>query len=458
MRFYRNSQRLSVFIFGFSTVICSVFVPASANPTWGNPPPAATTEVSSVAVPPLVQRAGRGDVGAVQEIAAIATPEATLALLNLSASAKPPIALSACRAVNQRLPILARDREQAGNPVEAREYLVQNAWQEAFSLPVRVRAAVLLTSRNRDLVREGVEMLERVGAPDDIPQLSRALDSELRRVPDTYPQPEGLRSELLRAVDQLIERGYSPTKTPRTKFPGECAVYLRWVAAKGWKNITPAWQSKIVALLGHPLPSVRAMALYTLPEEFPALALPLPQRRAAVAQDGTLKAARKLMPKLLRDRSLLVRVYACDAAAKVQDWNLVPVLQKVLETSKSRYERAAATASLLELGGRYPCLLTWADHLDRPGLMEEALLVLSRVQAQGEGVYERSGESVQQGKQLQAKWQAFLKAHRKEIEAGKVWQWDDPEVPSDLFPAHYRRQPPLPEYRLSADRGDDGGC
>lgn|GEM_PF-1947377 len=399
----------------------------------------------------------KNDAQAAVAIGNIPTPEATLVLLDLSASVQPTVASAACTALNARLPLVERDRIGTNGEYDPqREYLVKRSWRESIALPIRVRAAVLLTSSRPELVRAGAEMLERTGTWEDLGQLIRALNREMQKFEDTYPQPPSVRSDLLRTVDQLYRRSAVPPKSPASKAPGECAAYLRWISYKGWESLTATEQAKVVPLLKHPVATVRALALDTLPERFPSSRLKAEQRRLAESKDGVLKAARKVLPSLLEDKSRLVRVYACAAAGKVQDWNLRPQLQKILTTSDSRWERAAAGKSLLELGGRYLYLTTWAGMLDRKGMMYEALYALSSVRSHGGSTYNQKGESPTLGKQLKTKWLTFLQTHRAAIEGGKVWEWDDTTFPADLIPAHFQLEPPPLPSDVPGNDSKDG--
>lgn len=397
-------------------------------------------------LPLLLERARKGDVAAVIGIGNILTPLTTRELIDLSASASLKVAIAACRALNARLPAVSWDwRGPDGGVNPVRAYRIQKAWQPDFAVTVRLRAAVLLTAKEADLVREGAEMIERVGIGEDLSQVTRALNQEMKRFVDSYPAPSTPQFSLLRAARQLYTRDARPPQNPRDKFSGEIASYLIWIQTRGWKTVPASARAKVIPWLTHSLASVRALALETLPERFTAPELTPQQRRAAEAGDAVLKATRKVLPRLLKDKSLVVRIHACEAAVKAQDWSLQPYLQAILSNSKSEWERKASGDALAALGGRFLALKTWATRMDQPGLMYGALMALSGVIAQsGSNGYDQSGESAALAKDLKARWLKFLTDHRKEIEEGKVWTWEDPEAPHNLIPTHFKIYPPNP--------------
>ena len=75
-----------------------------------------------------------------------------------------------------------------------------------------------------------------------------------------------------------------------------------------------------------------------------------------------------------------------------------------------------------------------ADPATPPQLIDDLLSVLNGV---FEGTTGGGGQILTpaQGQVLSARWRTFLTAHRADIEAGKHWSLEDPEVTTDLVPA-----------------------
>lgn len=397
-------------------------------------------------LPFLNGRAKKGEVAAVEGISNIATPEATRVLIELSASANPNVAVAACHAINARLPAVDRDIPAEGNiPDPVRAYRITNGWLPKFKTIILTRASVLVTAKNPDLVREGAEMIERLGDWEDLYQIVRSLDREMQRFVDEYPEPFVPRYALFRAARQLYKRGAVPPKELRTKFAGECATYLIWVQEKGWGSISVDARAKVAPMLNHPLAAVRILAMETLPKRFPSATLTGAARTDAESRDATLKMARSILPEQLKSPAVGVRIAACGAAAKLQDWNLRPQIQQILLISKNEWERTAATSALLELNGRYLALATWAERIGQQGVaLYEPLTALSSVLAHGGSAFDGEKAKGVNWQELKGKWKKFLTENRKEIEAGKVWAWDDAAFPRDLIPPCFTLDPPTP--------------
>lgn len=114
-------------------------------------------------------------------------------------------------------------------------------------------------------------MIEAVGETSDAASLSTALTEALLQTVSLpfqsgiYPRPRGAMQELMRAAEALAIRGNTPPARPEE--PGDLAL---WLVAFGRGARPDGWQDRFAAILAHPIPYLRELALTQLPTDTPA--------------------------------------------------------------------------------------------------------------------------------------------------------------------------------------------
>lgn len=407
-----------------------------ASPGWGEKA-APYPDFSALRYPvylPLLRARAQGKTPkefqtALQGIGSIPTPGATLALLELASNPDPSRAVSAVQTLNGRLPDPALagkliPRSPFQDPTaSSRLVLSRSAWRPQFAPLARSIARRLVASPDPNTVIAAAYVLECIGTGDDFPALTSALETAIQRAPPVpvfegfYPRSYGACAELERATLMRLQTGARVTPLLRTA--AEQDEYLQALTAQP-SHRPSDWPEQCLSLLDSPVPYLRARTLATL-----VTLSPLPPPLA-----DTL---RQRLPTLLLDRNEDIQIAACALAQKVKDPALLaPVLQALMSARDFPLPNELTNAAIFQ-GGRWEALKFWADHLDDPTRKMDALGFVQRILDSGSNGGYDSNYDAATGAALKAKWDRFLLAHRQEIEAGKTYSRETPEV-QDLFP------------------------
>ena len=366
---------------------------------------------------------------ALQGIGCIPTPEATEALLELANDPDTPRAVAATLTLNARLPDpTLRGKLVHRSPFQdptasPRLSLSQSAWRPRFAPSARALARRLLVSPDTTAVAAAAFILECVGTRDDFPALTSALDTAIQKTPAIpeqmgfYPRRYGACQELERASLVRIQAGDPVTTAPRSL--AEQDEYLQALTAQPPQR-PPDWPARCLALLDSPVAYLRAQTLATLVTLSP---LPPP----------LTESLRTRLPALLLDQNQDIQVAACDMALKIKDPALrAPVLQALAQARDFPLPNSLTRVAYFQ-GVRWEALKFWADHLDDPTRKMDALGFLEGVLNPRTGGGYDSNYDAATGAALKAEWDRFLLAHRKEIQDGRTYPLDAPEVQA-LFP------------------------
>ena len=366
---------------------------------------------------------------ALQGIGSIPTPEATLALVELASDPDPSRAVPAAQVLNGRLPDPALSgklipRSPFRDPrASSRSVLSRSAWRAQFAPLARSIARKLVASPDPGTVITAAYVLECIGTVDDFPVLTSALETAIQRTPPipvfdgSYPRSYGACAELERATLMRLQTGAQVTAPLRTA--AEQDEYLQALTAQP-SHRPPDWPEQCLSLLDSPVPYLRARTLATLVTLSP---LPLP----------LTDTLRQRLPALLLDRNEDIQVAACAMAQKFKDPTLLaPVLQALRNARDFPLPNDLTNAAVYQ-GGRWEALNFWADHLDDPTRKMDALGFVQRIlDPRSIGGYDSNYDAAT-GAALKSEWVKFLLAHRQEIEAGKTYSREIPEVQA-LFP------------------------
>jgi hypothetical protein len=366
-----------------------------------------------------------------QGIGAIPTPAATLTLLELACNPDPTHGLEALQTLNERLPDPPFWGEvmkpyQPPNPTATPRYVLSRAaWRDAFAPPARALARRLLTAPDPYTVAAAFT-LECVGTVDDLPALTAALDTAIRQVPrvpifqGSYPRSYGACAELERATLMRLQTGATVPGPLDTAAAQD--EYLQALTAQPSQR--PAdWPTRCLFFLDSPVPYLRARTLATLAAMSDVSPLP----------PSITDALRRRLPALLLDQNEDIQVGACALAIQIKAPALLaPTLQALTEARDFPLPNDLTRAAIFQ-GGRWEALQFWADHLDDPARKQDALGFVQYLLEPRLGGGYTSNYSTATATALKTDWDRFLVAHRPEIEAGKTYSLDNPEV-TGLFP------------------------
>lgn len=362
-------------------------------------------------------------------IGAIATSEATHALLDLAGGSNPKLALEAAGYLNLRLP----DPQLTGklgprnvfeDPQKSeRQWLVKHAWRPEFVPAVRKLARAYLKSSDKQHIVMGAFMLECVGTADDITPLTAALDKAIEQTKGMkleegiYPRPRGAVAELMRAAEVLSKQQHAPpTTNPKT--PGEAVLFLTAIGAD--RKFRPSgWQSVYARLLKHELPYVREVALNNLPSPTPA-------------------EFRKQVADLLLDPEVDTQIAACHVAEKEVDSTFKGPLLKALQQGKEEWLLRTALNAAAKQAVYSQALIILAERLDEPGMTQHSFDLLLGIFTGAQGWGSNKVPDAADGARMKPLWLAFLKQHAKQIDAGQQIKIGDPALSKEMFPATFQ--------------------
>lgn len=379
-----------------------------------------TTLRYGVYLRPLLRCTRAGQAEAAAGIGVIPTPEATRALIDLAADHSPAIARPAAPALAMRLPDpqlagALSSRSPFGDDLASpRTYLRDASWRPAFAAKVRTIAKRFLVMPDTQDVIEGAFFLEAVGEVRDAPDLSAALSRAIEKTPalpferGIYPRPRGALSELMRAADVLLARGFTPLATRDA--PGDLAL---WLAAIG-RGARPArWQDTMARALAHRIPYVRELALQKMPDVVP---------EALVAAVGASLAA----------SDIDVQIAACNLVRRGKLGAFRAPVKAIVEQAKDSMLLNASQNALYTLGGGIEVLEIAGRRLVDPDVAQEMFSTLTGI-FEGHSLF---GKNItpEQAPALSDRWLAFIAAHRAELETGEPLSLDRADIPTDLVP------------------------
>lgn len=389
-----------------------------------------------VYLPILRERARSADAQKYREalagIGGTPTLEATRALLALTDDTDPVRAREAAITLAKRLPEPppgAQDPKPL--PFEAalgepRRWLSGQSWRPAFAPAARASARRLVSGNDGDGADAGAEILARVGTAADLVPVTAALDRFIRRADPSalaWDGPQATRNAIMglewAARTNLARGGAVP---PRPQTPGEADVYL--VALAERPNGRPnGWDAECALLLDSSSAYVRARTLETL-ERLPD-ALPPP----------VTATLHRRLPALLTDADTDVQIPACRLALKLQWPKLRAPVLIALASAHTFPLTDHATNAAIALGARWEALSVWADRLADSDQRLDALGFLTQLVDVKHGYSGDSSMDAATAEALSARWRVFLEAHRAEIEAGRRYPADAPDVQA-LFPKY----------------------
>lgn len=376
---------------------------------------------------PLLRRAEKGDLNALEGICWIGSSDATKALVGLATNANPKLALEAARTLSIRLPDPALDSTNGfgGFPPftrEARRQIVRDSWDAKLAPAVRSLATNYLAHSETSEVAAGAFMIEAIGTTNEASSVRAALDRVLdplvrpRRDPNDniLDQPEGVR-QLLNAMNVLHSHGYTIDED-HLSGQGAFLLYFTWLASQPPPR--PGRWLELLNVFGENCRyPTRVAALNSIPQ-------PVPDDCTAFVK------AR------LTDDDLGVVRAACTVAGRSGNRDLLRPLLEIIATEHHEWLLREATDAAKKLGANFDLLDVWADRLTEEHICHLALDNLDTiVERKPDSWLDQSGLTTSRGARiaLRHEWKAFLAKHADEIRQGKKFKEDDPVLTPALI-------------------------
>jgi hypothetical protein len=309
-------------------------------------------------------------------------------------------------------------------------WLVSHAWRAEFAPQVLASARKFLSWHDNNALRVAGDMLESVGGKDDMPYLIATLDKAVpeseclwREFAPSPPLLTGPCPDLRDAAYVLAMRGAAIPADPKSA--GEKVVFLAGLSGKD--DFRPkGWEAIAVALVRDKVLYIRETAILSMPR-------PLP------------KPFVDLLPALMADPSLVIRIAACTVAKDAKAPQLRQPLLEILASSERHELLGVARDAAFAQGIRAEALETLASRIAHKGAGWDCFLLVAHsvIKAGSEatrGMEYREIERLQAmpADGTRARWAAFLKRHREAIQAGHEFKPGDPELTPDLIPPQWK--------------------
>ena len=279
-------------------------LPANANNTFGERSQNYadfTCLCQPIYLPPLLQRAAKGNHDALEGICRIETPTATAALMGLATNSDPKLALAAAQTLTLRLPDPALDSTNgfggfAPFTKQVRRELVKNSWDSNLTSQVRSLATNLLARPDSDETSAGAFMLKAVGTTNEAPAvvaaMDRALDSLVnpRRDPkdDILDLPQPLR-ELINAMNVLHGKGYT-LQEGALNGEAQILLYFNWLGDQPGPR-SDQWLEMVKAFGPNSRYPTRMAVLNSIPKPLPGNCVEFVKSRLADDDLGVCRTA-----------------------------------------------------------------------------------------------------------------------------------------------------------------------
>ncbi len=402
-----------------------------------------------VYLPIIAPQIRAGDARFLPSVAKLETPEATRLLIELL-DAKPEIARQAAAYLTERLPVndadpmipaALADRPELRAFRAQRLERVERSWRPEFAAPTLDYARRALQSDERETLRLGAHLMMNLGAAPDYSRVIAALN---RRLPLTAKKPrwqyvgndqdntmEGWQLQddclgLARAALQIRRRDAA---TP----PGDNTAADAVVEIVGMKTdparLENAWAARVTPYLRAKLPFIRQLALESLvpPYNFKS-------RPVAVTPTRLTPDVRALLPALLADSDISVRVAAVTLAGASRDKSLASDVLKNLAQTRNSWDIGPANEATRNLGVSLRAAQIWANRLEQPKMFRLAIDSLLQMTT-GRGLSGSSLDSPEQGALYLPRWRQFLHRNSAVLAANQTIARE--KIPRDLYPADW---------------------
>ncbi len=373
-----------------------------------------------VYLPMMRGLADSSDARGLEAIGAMAFPEATEALLELSDSKNLAIAAKAQELLQARMPAIGDSRPSRES------YLADHSWQPQLKAQAMQLAWRLLGTDDREAQIRAARVVRSIGDKQDLPRLIGVMDELLPAYKDNdveqraWLRPASVCDGLTWATRELIKRGASPPSAADT--PGRAVAFL--VGLQSNKDFRPpAWHETLLSLLKSNIPFLRALAVGSTP-------LPLSDEDA------------RLVAERIEDAYPPVQAAACYLAgqSKMDRFGqpLVKLIQNttnewILDQSFRAAKNCGAQSDRLEeilVGRLEPRNNDW-------DMRVLGLMIETTIKHEGGSGAQNIADWQPFLGDLQAAWRKFIEANREALGQGRLIELGDPTITPEMFPPKY---------------------
>lgn len=381
-----------------------------------------------VYLPMLANRAkavlGDSYAETVNAIGEIPTPTATRTLIDLMDQPDLNRATVAAEALGWRLPDPKYDpkapaRFIGNGPIWYADmlYLSGRSWDPVLAEAACSTAKRLLDSGNERAIGAAASIFMCVGRPADLGSITQELDSLLaqNRIDtlgargDNNPTYRETAERLMDAGRYIVARGAAGPSVDSTS-PGSMLIWADLLAHQPPKSWPTGWQAEIGRLFAIPNHSLRSLALqqlYTV--------------KGAPELEG---AYDPFLSGMIDDNDLSTQIYATYTAELTHNPKFAPAILAALANCNT-YDFRPIVDAAFTLGVGWDACNIMVNRVVDHDSAEHAAETLYHLVKGSVGL--NANYDPPYGP-LRERWYAFLIGHKAEIEAGKRYGKDDPEI------------------------------
>jgi hypothetical protein len=388
-----------------------------------------------VYLPIMKELAEKGDSRGLDAIAAMALPEATEAILDLTAHKDKAVAAKAGEVLLRRMPGLWEEHWSS-----RQSYLAELSWSDGLKARGSQIGWALLSGKDPEGRIRGGQIIQCLGGKDDLPALIKVMDILLPeyqgdpKEQNAYLRPMTVSWALESAARKLVRRGATPPASAGT--PGEAVAFLVGMEDANLALRPQGWQGVAAGLLKHDIPFIRDLALRCMP-------LPLNE------------AAADAVAACIQDKFEPVQGAACDLAGKSKSARFAPLLKEALRTTTNEWVLRGAFRAAADCGAEMDSLLEiCVSRLERSSndrnMVLLGLMIDGAIQHEGGYGAQSHGDWQEFLGDMQKAWGEFISVNRDALRAGRRFRIGGPPVTREMFPPKFEfdraGRPPWPDW------------
>ncbi|MFT5109599.1 MAG: hypothetical protein ACI8XO_001748 [Verrucomicrobiales bacterium] len=373
---------------------------------------------------PLIER--QGDSDAVTALSHMPGAEATQALMRLTSRDDDLTAAMAGLAISARIsPASGLPGNQTlGAPwfPQGRPPIIAESWRPEFTAPVRALAHKLIGRTDDLALIAAASLLMQVGNDKDFKTLLASLDPVIKRAvapatnKDHHEGPRWALRQTLIAFEHFASRGILLEAAPEST-----AEYLAFTATLS-ADPKPGFEKTLAAVLQHPHPLVREVAVRRLPAPLPP---PLPTHVLALMADADAK----------------VRSAACEVANNLKLPGGRKQALQAIAKSQDPWTVWMAVDTAVRDGGRVECAKLLADRFaelsDHPQyvsmhIMRHLCRITTGGHMSGSWHFLKDPDGKKRARAIGDAWKKMIDEHADDLRAGKLVTFTDDKLPADL--------------------------
>jgi hypothetical protein len=345
-------------------------------------------------------------------------------LTNLALSSDVKKATAALEALNRRLPD-PRYGEPRTSPFLMDDfvdmlYMSKNGWSAKYTADADSAARKLIQTADMQTAFYVSETMREIGTAQDLPVVEQTFD-RLRNEPKTSGglwSKEAVLSNLSEAAKEIAKRGAIIPNTPSS--PGELMCYAVALSVGRLNIDDPTVMENLNKVFAAQDPAVSWTALKALWE-------------SKLNNDSRIaKIVAPYLPTMIESSDSTLQFYAIEWTSFA---NTKPVRNAILSAlGRSTTNTIDLVYAAKRIGMTSVALMRLAKRMDDADNCNEAINALvSTVIVQKRSWSSNGNEAVKHLPELREAYIRFIDEHKKEIDAGKQWASNDPEISSLLL-------------------------